>query len=668
MDVPRDAHDGLIKDLRERLGDFQLVVVDLDHSPGAGGSTLALRVAWDMHRKHPTAVLRSYTSTTAERIDEIYQQTGLSVLVIAESADLPESDRNELIRQLQERNSRAIVLWVNRTNIRRREKHQVIDPVSSKERGWFLTEYRRRAVTPQALTLLNELVQGDVDSLPVARLSPFYFGLCVYDSEFEGLTPYVDHHIAKLSAEQHRVARFLALVTRYTQQAGIPVDLVRRWLDKPAPSGGDYGDAELRQVLGDDLRHLVVSAPGGLRLLHPLVGEKVLTGVPGTERQSLAQVAVDFIKQVTEFLGPKNYSCRILLAALFVRRSDWDENQRKENFAELIQAMPNSEAGEWVFEELTTRCPDEPHFWNHRGRYHIYRVKGDFQQAEEFLQKAVEKSHNRDPLHLHTLGMVRRFWIENELKEIAREGSESSPEEVLAKIDPLFAKAMEAFASARTDTANDYSWVTPVQLIVTVVEQMVRITKSANLPELLKMAGPATQWVARQLEQAEALLDGLRSNYAEARGSSRYYGSLTTRIGLLYGDLEYLIEQWREVMASSEESTEVGLALARALYARSGRNFSEVSDEDLREIVAMTEGPVRSARRQTLICGCGSRPTVGCPNIRSRWPWSDLAGSRTMPRTSKPITTSTSFTSCAGCAEMRSTRNAPDFISRSAVG
>lgn len=595
LDVPRDACADLVKELRERLNDFHLTVIDLDHSPGAGGSTLARRVAWDMHREHPTAVLHSYSPTTTERIDEIYQRTGLSVLVIAESADLPESDRNELIRQLQERNSRAIVLWVNRTNIRRRRKHQVIDPVSKEERGRFLVEYRRRATNPRALTLLDELVQGDVDSLPLQRLSPFYFGLCVYDSEFEGLTAYVDHHVAKLSADQHRVARFLALVTRYTQQTGIPVDLVRRWQDKPAPDGGDYSDAELRQVLGEDLRHLVVYNEGGLRLLHPLVGEKLLTGDRGTNRYSLAQVAVDFINQVTEFLGPKNRACRTLLAALFVRRSDWSEKQRKENFAELIQAMPNTEAGEWVFEELTTRCPDEPHFWNHRGRYHIYRIKGDFQQAEEFLQKAVEKSHNRDPLHLHTLGMVRRFWIENELEQIARARSASSPEEVLAKISPLFTKAMEAFASARTETGDDYIWVTPVQLIVTVIEQMVRITQSASLPELLKRTGPATQWVAHQLEEAESLLDGLRSNHAESR-MSHYYGSLTARIGVLYGDLEYLIDQWREIMASSEESAEVGLALARALYARSGRNFSEMSNEDLREIVAMTESQVRSGQ------------------------------------------------------------------------
>jgi tetratricopeptide (TPR) repeat protein len=595
LDVPRDAHAYLVKDLRDRLRDFQLVVVGLDHSPGAGGSTLARRIAWDMHREHPTAVLRSYTPTTGERIDEIYQHTGRSVLVIAESADLPESDRNELVRQLVERNSRAIVLWVNRTNIRRRGKHQLIDPVSDSERGQFLEEYTRRAVTPEARRLLDVLVQGDVDSLPVQRLSPFYFGLCVYDSEFQGLTGYVDHHVSQLSAEQHRVARFLALVTRYTQQAGIPVDLVRRWLGEPTPESGDYGDAELRQILGDDLRHLVVSVEGGLRLLHPMVGDKVLTGAPGTERYSLAQVAVDFIKQVTEYLGPRNQSCRNLLAALFVRRSEWDERQRKENFAELIQAM-DTHAGEWVFAELTTMCPDEPHFWNHRGRYHIYEVKGDYQQAEEFLQKAVEKSHNRDPLQLHTLGLVRRFWIENQLTRIAQEGEVSSPEEMLARIGPLFDKAMEAFASARTDAGNDYSWVTPVQLIFSVVEAMMGITKSANLPELLKRTGPATQWVARQLEEAEALLEGLRSNYAEARSSSPYYGRLTTRISRLYGEIDFLIEQWREVMASDEESTEVGLALARAIYARSGRNFAEMTDVDLRDIVAMTEGPVRAGQ------------------------------------------------------------------------
>lgn len=598
VDVRRTIFPQLKSDLDQHLSDHRLAVIELYHSPGAGATTLARRAAWDLHRKWPTVLLRNYSTSTAERIDEIYQATGTSVLIIAEAAELPESDLNQLCYALRQRNSRAVILWNKRTNLpnlpqRRKndgQRHVLVDPMSDEERGWFLKEYRRRATSAHARSQLDLLAKQEYSSIPPQRLSPFYFGLCTYDEEFDAVESYVRNHLAPLDKRRREVARYLALVTRYGQ-LGIPVDLVRRWLTDSLPTA-DNRSPDLDQILGADLRHLVVVERAELRLLHPLIADEVLLSDEG-ENPGLAQVAVDFIKMVTQHLGAENNSTQRLLEELFVRRNVWDERiQRREHFSELILNLSVSGA-ETVFAQLTDRSPHQPHFWNHRGRYLIYQVKGEYRRAEEYLQRAVDESGGRDAVHLHTLGMVRRFWIEDELRKLGQAEEKPKIEEVLEAIKPLFEKALEAFQQAREDPSNSYSWVTPIQLIAEVIEQLVKISDSENLTDLLDHTDAVADWVADQLDNAEALLDDLRWSSAEGRTNSSYNSMLTAKLDELYGDVEGLIERWRELKAADAAPGPFGLAVARTLFAQHGRDWSLLSETAVREIVEMSWDRVR---------------------------------------------------------------------------
>jgi hypothetical protein len=595
LDVRRTAvHSPLFDDLRARLDDHQLALVGLEHSPGAGGTTLARRVAWDLHREHPTALLRRLTPTTVERIDEIYQSTGKTVLLVTEATDLPEANRDELVNELRQRNSRAVILWVNRTNISSGTAHKLMDPVTGAERDHFVREYLRRAETDRGRDLLTKLYEGAPADIPANRLSPFYFGLCAYDVGFQGVRTYVDNHLVRLGARQLRVARYLALVTRYAQ-LGLLIDLVRRWLGKEMPDSGEYGDEELREMLGADLRHLTVVERGELRLLHPLIADQVLDGNSAGMKVNLAQLAVDLIDEVVDSLGSDNAWAVRLLTEVFVRRRGWNEERhgRREHFAEIIQRMPTPEGGERVFEQLTKRCPKEPHFWNHRGRFHIYRLKGDYRRAEEFVTRAVEESDSNVPLHLHTLGMVRRFWIEHDLNEARISGLDE--ESALAAIRPRFDQAMEAFSVARENSGGVYNWVTPIQLITFVVDRLVVLSGASNLAEYLKPNVPGHEWVASTLHLAESLLDELRSLYVQSRTTGRYHDSLCHGLDVLYGDLDSLITQWRKLREESADRSAVGLVLARALYVQSGRTLASLSDDRVRDIVSMISDTVRSS-------------------------------------------------------------------------
>jgi len=592
IDVQRDAYSALLKDITQRLSDHQLATVHLDHSPGAGGTTLARRVAWNLHRTYPTVLLRNYSETTADRIDEIYQETGYPALVIAESAILPDYDRDELVHSLAQSNTRAVLLWVNRTNVAHSgtRRHNLLDPLEGPERERFLEKFRERAETDRARRLLDGLTEGASDVVAEQKLSPFFFGLCVYEEQFEGIASYVRNHLAGLTREQRELARHLALLTRYGQEHGLPIVMVASWMGYERPIYSPLNEAELSQLLGPDLRHLVVAERGSLRLLHPLIAEHVLKGEVDGEQYSLGKISVDFIRKTTSLLGPDNRTTAHLLNELFIRRTNSSADRKPDHFSELIENM-SVEAGAEVFEVLTTQCPNNAHFWNHRGRYDIYKVKADFGRAESFVLKAVEKSHGRDATHLHTLGMVRRFWIEDKLTQMIRDGQRHTPEDLLAAVEPLFDRAMEAFTDAGKYTNTDYTWSTPIQLIATVVERLRQASGEESLAEFMEGNAPSAVWVTEQIGRAEELLDNLRNINSEGK----YYRKLDQRLTALYGDVERLVQQWQELRRRGGNS-EMDMAIARTLYAKAGRDWSMLTEEHTRSIAEMAEGPVNSGR------------------------------------------------------------------------
>ncbi|GAC67715.1 hypothetical protein GS4_09_00290 [Gordonia soli NBRC 108243] len=586
IDLKRDVYPALRHAVLEALDPPQLTQKSVYHSPGAGGTTLGRRTAWDLHLIYPTVRLRNFTDSTAERIDEIFRLAGKPVLVLAEASDLQPSDRDELFEKLRTRGAAAAVLLITRTAHGGNAGHQLIDPMPLLECRRFIDAHQRPDMSPKASKRLSDLGEQLSDDSPSQYRSPFYIGLCVYDNEFEAIERYVDHHLENLSEAGRQVATYLALVTRYAQFA-IPPAVIQRWFGGARPSQLEMNQT-LTEVLGPDLRHLVVASSGGARLLHPLIAERVLTSQHGGAQQGLAQISVSFTRELHRALGASSDVARKMLAELFVYRAPISGRDRKGNFAQVIQAL-TPEGGQLVFETLTDLYPHEPHFWNHRGRYHIYVVKGDFSKAEAHLNNAVKEAGADASLHQHTLGMVRRFWLENEVRDLLKVGGEPiNADRLLERIQPLYASAMEAFAQSRTGMTTDHGLVTPLQLLTFIVDALMRASKEPNLPSLLATNTTVADWIAGQIDEAEALLDELRTATLDGRSRHRFYERLTQELDLLYGDIEALVEQWHALKEDrGHESSALGLALARTIFAATGRDWSDVSEARSREIHEM---------------------------------------------------------------------------------
>src|SRR5262249_37690879 len=78
--------------------------INLYHDPGAGGTTVARRILWNLHREYPCALVHRYTaSETAERIFHLASLTGLSILLLIDGAEITDRQVDELLNYLRSR-------------------------------------------------------------------------------------------------------------------------------------------------------------------------------------------------------------------------------------------------------------------------------------------------------------------------------------------------------------------------------------------------------------------------------------------------------------------------------------------------------------------------------------------------------------------------------------
>ena len=114
-DCERDIAPAVLQRVTQDLRNRQVTRVNLYHAPGAGGTTVGRRVAWDVHRTFPVAVLKALTpDATAEKIGRVFGLTGQCVLVVIDGGSHAERDIDDLYERLRANNTPAVMLLILR--------------------------------------------------------------------------------------------------------------------------------------------------------------------------------------------------------------------------------------------------------------------------------------------------------------------------------------------------------------------------------------------------------------------------------------------------------------------------------------------------------------------------------------------------------------------------
>ncbi|MEW1828479.1 hypothetical protein [Streptomyces sp. NPDC088196] len=582
-DVARTVTENLLKILRENLEQHRNRTVLLHHRPGTGGTTVALRAAWDLHHEYPVAVLphgapvdRARVPLIADRLYLLHSRTQAPVLLVAESGDLSESDREALYQELAKRGVRVTLLYVRRgAGVATGGALQLAEFLDKKETKDFGDHYSELVVAPSRKDELRMLSRGQYEKYR----TPFFYGLVTFERKFTKLGDYVSAHLEKAGERVGNVMVHLALVTIFSN-TGLQRELVIKLM------GQSDLDLELVDVLGPEAARLVAVRSGRVRLQHQLIAEQVLVRILGDENwiHYLKQRSIDFIEAIARTTEVSSEPVRVLLRQMFVERQGGGTVEGVEdrgNFAPLIERLNENSAHE-VLKSLTQHVPDEPHFWTHLGRHQMYRLDREYDKAEEYVAKAVALAKH-DFIHHHTLGLTRRGILRQEMKKVKGHGVAA----VMRVVEERYQRTVECFETSRElNPDNLHGYISHVQTIITVAETFRVEARVKSIAELETVAG---DWVQGKVSEAIGLLHEATQAYGTLDGQDTYLVRCHADIRKLHGDLDAVVETWEQAAIGRSSSPMVQRALAQAYFLRGERRWTNLGKKELRRIVYLAQ-------------------------------------------------------------------------------
>jgi hypothetical protein len=585
VDVPRAVTEQLTASLMESLRGHRTQTVVMSHEPGAGGTTAALRAAWDLHWTFPVAVLAPGRTVSlesiqliADRLQRLYVSLDNPILFVAESGDLPEQYREQLYRELSARNARVTLLYVRRSLSPNRGHLHIPSLLSEQEGKTFSARYRQLTSDPARTAELSLLTTPSYSRY----CTPFFFGLIAYQREFTKLTDYVGYHLEQVAGRLRDLLCHLSLVTLYST-SGLQASFIQQYLLRNLKA---QGTAVALEDLFGPAAPLVVQRVGRIRIAHQLVAEEILAALAGPQwRGQLSFITVDLIDDLCAGSEYDSEPTRLLLRQMFTDRVSGspDGAEDRGDFSPLIADLDDLDVsvGHEVLKHLANMVPEEPHFWNHLGRHQIFRLNRDPDLAEQYLERAVALAPN-DAIHHHTLGLARRARLRQGLRSSQGQGVEP----LMAVIDAWFYRTVECFEHARNLSPDDiYNYITHVQTILQVARAVRTAERVSSIAEVKSMAG---EWLVHQLTVANSLLDDAVALYAALDHRDDYLQACLAEIEQLYGNLDGVVRLWEIGLAGGSGSPYARLALAQAYFVRARRSWRGLSDAELSRIRSLT--------------------------------------------------------------------------------
>ena len=600
-DVDRDKVTRLSDQLRKDLRDRTPRTVNLRHWPGAGGTTLARRVSWDLHRTYPVVRLRVGGSQhTIGRLRSIFDLTGLPVLVLVEAADVSAGTIEQLQTGASANHLPLIFLNIQRDFGSASEEERIVQlgrTLSNRE-AYYFTERLSQEV-PERRTRLQQLAEEG----KAYERTPFYVALVAFDKEFVSLENYVEYRLRTLATEvQKRILAYLALAYHYAQKP-LSEHYFAELLDLSSNRTFDLEKVMPRSVVGDLITR---DGPNRWRPIHDLVAEEIIRQVlAGTETdlrvwtQNLSSWSKELARFLAERPGIPTDDAMDLLRRMFVIRDDQQilgtEQSGQPTYSRLVEDIPNEEGRLTLFQELVTLFPDEAHFWAHLGRFYSFTLK-DHDRAIQALRRALELTPQDNVVH-HMLGMSIRAKAYSIIDTYTRQGGNLN--ELTSQLEGLEQEAGEEFQRSRELAPRDeHGYISHIQLMIRCVEAGFSASKARNYEEFLLSAGAT--WYRDLVDASETLLEELARLKIGQENFGRYFVQCRTGLDGLYGEYARVIERWNNLLGrQGVYQPPVRRQIVRAYLSRREREWHRIPEQELRRIIDLLEANILDEPKRT---------------------------------------------------------------------
>jgi hypothetical protein len=589
-DADREITSQLKELVKRDLSSRKAHRINLYHWPGAGGTTVARRVAWDLRRVYPVVLLRRITpGETVERFREVFQSTGQPILAVVEGSDATPAQIDQLYKEAATENLPVVFLSVLRT----------FDRKSGSRRSVFLGQNLSRVETHNFIEQYSRAVPERGSQLESFRdrgrreRTPFLFALTTFEKDFVGVTDYLKDRLDAANPVQTELLTFLSLAYYYGHKPvlgqffaahlGIPEDRSVR----------------IESILDEPQLELVLEEENGKwRPVHQIIAEETLKSVLSGSyeerrnwKRQLTNWAINFIKICRKGTLVPSDELIDLLRRVFILRDESEllgtENAGSSRFSKLIDDIQTKEGRLSVLQTLVEYFPEEAHFWGHLGRFYS-RIMKDWGAALEAVEKAVGLSPH-DPILHHMKGMCYRQKIYDIMW---KSGNLSSREPVEAKIRELSENSLEAFEESRElDPESWYGYVSPIQLLINILDWGYQESGCDSRAEFLGLI--SSGWYRDQLDEAESLLAELRT-IRRGEKPSGYTLDCQARLNRIYDDYSRALQDWTNLLGRRDVyAPPIRRQIVRTYLARRERDWSSLERREIERIVDLMEQNLR---------------------------------------------------------------------------
>lgn len=471
-----DARRQIERDIQihvQRLLDQGLkknVIVEIRHSPGTGGSTIARRVLWDLHKHFPCALIdisshrysdedNTFANELAERIaslEEICNTTPL-ILIDGKQSGAIEGLSNKVSRILQNKGKRVLILRCLRGSkacskgmVESPQVHKVFHVNVNLEESVtdlheFKTKYKEYIDTIDKSLTKKNVLSG------LCRV--FHFPLLAMMKEFRPkLEKIIEDTFNELGGIQQEIALVVAFLQKY---ANLPTpalllhEAFNKYVRISDSKSVTYDD--IKQLFSECLMNLMIPAKPtrydayetpleSYTFQHPLVADLILKRVYQLQKRDLFGIVDTFL----QFPIYQQETLLPLIFELFVYNKKGETEKFK--FSILFEELKESDSDRAteIFCKAAEKLND-PVMYANAARFCARKEPPSFPKAKMLIQRALEihgsTSKGGYKNLCHTKGVVLYF----ELKYMINSGEV----EDLNGLEAIASKVLEAHREAR---------------------------------------------------------------------------------------------------------------------------------------------------------------------------------------------------------------------------
>lgn len=585
-DADRDITPQLKKLIEKDLEGRNTTRINLFHYPGAGGTSVAFRIGWDLRRIYPVVFLnRIVPGITVGRLRMIYKITGQSILVIIEGNKTIPDKQDQLYSETKAEQIPVVFFSVLRrfgadgTSERSKYMREYLSPA---ECGRFVMIFAREV--PGKKALLSKIIdQGNHQ-----QKTPFYIALATFEKDFVGVAKYIKTRLEDATSSQRELIMFIAMAYYYGHRSVLPQIFVSH-LKLP-----ENRQVRLEMYLKPQQLELFVKDDrGSWRPAHHIIAEETIKYIldgqsnnPTLWRYNLSAWAKQFISICRGNVLIPSDDLLDLVRRVFILRDEFEvygSNTYESSYSKIIDDILPEEGKLSIFKELTDVFPEEAHFWGHLGRFFSKTIR-DYKKAVEALDRAIYLSP-KDSVLWHMKGMCYRRMADDLMKYTEREAmTDEKHQELVYYVQ----EAQKSFDEARRlNPRTEHPYVSPIQLLVDTVEFGYKMSKLRTHSEFL--VSPQSQWYRELLDEAETLLEQVEG-IKEGDRRSDYVMSCESMLQEVYDNYKMALEGWQNLLDRRNVfAPPIRRQITRAYFARSGRRWSRLNPSEIERIVDLME-------------------------------------------------------------------------------